>query len=55
MAAKLAELLADLKEDEAINETKSRIARKDDPLKILEDSRSGMEIDLPLVSISSRT
>jgi len=44
MAAKLAELLADLKEDEAIAETKARIARKDDPLKILEDSRSGMEV-----------
>jgi trimethylamine corrinoid protein len=44
MVAKLAELLADLKEDEAISETKARIAKKDDPLKILEDSRSGMEI-----------
>ena len=44
MVAKLAELLADLKEDEAIAETKARIAKKDDPLKILEDSRSGMEV-----------
>ena len=44
MVAKLAELLADLKEDEAINETKARIAKKEDPLKILEDSRAGMEI-----------
>jgi methanogenic corrinoid protein MtbC1 len=44
MAAKLAELLADLKEEEAIKETKARIAKKDDPLKILEDSRSGMEV-----------
>ena len=44
MAAKLAELLADLKEEEAIAETKARIARKDDPLKILEDSRAGMEV-----------
>jgi methanogenic corrinoid protein MtbC1 len=44
MVAKLAELLSDLKEDEAIAETKARIARKDDPLKILEDSRGGMEI-----------
>jgi trimethylamine corrinoid protein len=44
MVAKLAELLADLKEEEAIAETKARIAKKDDPLKILEDSRSGMEV-----------
>jgi 5-methyltetrahydrofolate--homocysteine methyltransferase len=44
MAAKLSELLADLKEEEAIAETKSRIAKKEDPMKILDDSRSGMEI-----------
>ena len=44
MVAKLAELLADLKEEEAIAETKARIARKDAPLKILEDSRAGMEV-----------
>jgi trimethylamine corrinoid protein len=44
MAAKLSELLADLKEEEAIAETKARLARKDDPMKILDDSRSGMEV-----------
>jgi methanogenic corrinoid protein MtbC1 len=44
MAAKLSELLADLKEDEAIAETKARIAAKEDPMIILEDSRAGMEV-----------
>jgi 5-methyltetrahydrofolate--homocysteine methyltransferase len=44
MAADLAMLLADLKEDEAIQLTKERLARGEDPLKILEDSRTGMEI-----------
>jgi methanogenic corrinoid protein MtbC1 len=44
MAAKLSELLADLKEDEAIAETKARIAAQEDPMKILEDSRAGMEV-----------
>jgi methanogenic corrinoid protein MtbC1 len=37
-------LLADLREDEVINLTKKRLAAKEDPLKILEDSRKGMEI-----------
>lgn len=44
MAAKLSELLADLKEEEAIAETKARLAKKDDPMKILDDSRAGMEV-----------
>ena len=43
MTADLATLLADLKEDEAIKVTKERLARKEDPMKILEDSRKGME------------
>jgi trimethylamine corrinoid protein len=44
MAGGLAELLADLKEDEAIKLTKERLAKGDNPMKILEDSRKGMEI-----------
>jgi trimethylamine corrinoid protein len=44
MTANLATLLADLKEEEAIKVTKERLAKGDDPLKILEDSRSGMEM-----------
>lgn len=44
MAENLANLLADLKEDEAIKVTKERIAAGGDPMKILEDSRAGMEI-----------
>ncbi len=44
MAANLAELLADLKEEEAIKETRERLASGEDPMKILEDSRQGMEI-----------
>jgi len=44
MAGDLANLLADLKEDEAIKVTKQRLDTGDDPLKILEDSRKGMEI-----------
>jgi 5-methyltetrahydrofolate--homocysteine methyltransferase len=44
MAGGLAELLADLKEDEAIKVTKARLAKGEDPLKILEDSRKGMEL-----------
>ena len=44
MAANLATLLADLKEEEAIKVTKDRLAAGDDPMKILEDSRSGMEL-----------
>jgi 5-methyltetrahydrofolate--homocysteine methyltransferase len=44
MAANLATLLADLKEEEALKVTKERLASGEDPLKILEDSRSGMEL-----------
>jgi trimethylamine corrinoid protein len=44
MAGDLATLLADLKEDEAIKVTKERLAKGDNPLKILEDSRKGMEM-----------
>ncbi len=44
MAGNLAELLADLKEDEALKLTKERVAKGEDPLKILDDSRKGMEI-----------
>jgi trimethylamine corrinoid protein len=44
MAGDLATLLADLKEEEAIKVTKDRLAKGDDPMKILEDSRKGMEM-----------
>jgi methanogenic corrinoid protein MtbC1 len=44
MAADLATLLADLKEEEAIQLTRDRLAKGDDPMKILEDSRAGMEL-----------
>jgi trimethylamine corrinoid protein len=44
MAGDLAKLLADLQEDEAIKVAKERLAKGDDPLKILEDSRTGMEM-----------
>jgi trimethylamine corrinoid protein len=44
MSASLAELLADLKEEEAIKVTKERLAQGDNPLKILEESRAGMEM-----------
>lgn len=44
MSEGLAELLADLKEEEAIQATRERLEKGDDPLKILEDSRTGMEI-----------
>jgi 5-methyltetrahydrofolate--homocysteine methyltransferase len=39
-----ANLLADLQEDEVIKLSKERIAAGEDPMKILEDSRKGMEI-----------
>ena len=42
--ADLAMLLADLKEDEAIKLTNERLAKGEDALHILEDSRKGMEI-----------
>jgi trimethylamine corrinoid protein len=44
MAGDLATLLADLKEEEAIKVTKERLAKGDNPLKILEDARKGMEM-----------
>jgi 5-methyltetrahydrofolate--homocysteine methyltransferase len=44
MAADLANLLADLKEEEAIQLTQDRLNRGDDPMMILGDSRHGMEI-----------
>ena len=44
MSGDFVNLLADLKEDEVIKLTKKRIEAKEDPLKILEDSRKGMEI-----------
>jgi len=37
-------LLADLKEEEAIKLTNDRLAKGDDPMSILEDSRKGMEV-----------
>jgi methanogenic corrinoid protein MtbC1 len=44
MSGDYVNLLADLKEDEVIKQTKKRIESKEDPMKILEDSRKGMEI-----------
>jgi methanogenic corrinoid protein MtbC1 len=44
MAGDFINLLADLKEDEVLKVTKKRLAAKEDPMKILEDSRKGMEI-----------
>jgi methanogenic corrinoid protein MtbC1 len=44
MSGDFVNLLADLKEDEIITLTKKRLDAKEDPLKILEDSRKGMEI-----------
>jgi trimethylamine corrinoid protein len=44
MAGDLAALLADLKEEEAIKLTKDRLAKGDDAMKILDDSRKGMEM-----------
>jgi methanogenic corrinoid protein MtbC1 len=44
MSGDFVNLLADLKEDEIIKLTKKRLDAKEDPLKILEDSRKGMEI-----------
>jgi trimethylamine corrinoid protein len=42
--ADLATLLADLKEEDAIKLTKDRLAKGDNPMGILEDSRKGMEL-----------
>ncbi|MFH1647978.1 MAG: cobalamin-dependent protein [Chloroflexota bacterium] len=44
MSGDFANLLADLKEDEVIKLTKQRLDSGEDPLKILEDSRKGMEL-----------
>jgi methanogenic corrinoid protein MtbC1 len=44
MAGDLAVLLADLKEEEALKLTKDRMAKGDDAMKILDDSRRGMEM-----------
>ncbi|OGO07494.1 MAG: hypothetical protein A2Y92_03680 [Chloroflexi bacterium RBG_13_57_8] len=44
MSGDFVNLLADLKEEEVMKLTKERLAKKEDPLKILEDSRKGMEI-----------
>ena len=44
MAEDLVKLLSDLKEEEALKITKERLDKGDDPLKILEDSRSAMGI-----------
>jgi methanogenic corrinoid protein MtbC1 len=44
MSGDFVNLLADLKEDEVLALTKKRLAAKEDPMKILEDSRKSMEI-----------
>lgn len=44
MAQDFVNMLADLKEEEIIALTKKRLASKEDPLKIMEDARKGMEI-----------
>jgi 5-methyltetrahydrofolate--homocysteine methyltransferase len=44
MSGDYVNLLADLKEDEILKLTKQRLDSKEDPLKILEDARKGMEI-----------
>jgi methanogenic corrinoid protein MtbC1 len=44
MTEDLVNTLADLKEEEAIKIVKERLNAKEDPLKILEDARKGMEI-----------
>jgi methanogenic corrinoid protein MtbC1 len=44
MSGDFVNLLADLKEDEVLKLTKKRLDAKEEPLKILEDSRKGMEI-----------
>jgi len=44
MAQDLVNTLADLKEQEAIGIVKDRLSAGEDPLKILEDARKGMEI-----------
>jgi methanogenic corrinoid protein MtbC1 len=44
MSGDYVSLLADLKEDEVLKLTKERIDSGEDPMKILEDSRKGMEV-----------
>jgi 5-methyltetrahydrofolate--homocysteine methyltransferase len=44
MSGDFVNLLADLKEDEVLKLTKKRLDAKEDPMKILEDSRKGMEL-----------
>jgi methanogenic corrinoid protein MtbC1 len=44
MSGDFVNLLADLKEEEVLKLTKQRLDAKEDPLKILEDARKGMEI-----------
>jgi methanogenic corrinoid protein MtbC1 len=44
MAANLVNALADLKEEEALKIVKDRLGTGEEPLKILEDARKGMEI-----------
>jgi methanogenic corrinoid protein MtbC1 len=44
MAKNLASALSDLKEEEALAIVNERLAKNEDPLKILEDARKGMEI-----------
>jgi methanogenic corrinoid protein MtbC1 len=44
MSGDFVNLLADLKEDEVLKLTKQRLDAKEDPLKILEDARKGMEV-----------
>jgi methanogenic corrinoid protein MtbC1 len=44
MAKDLMNALADLKEQEAINIVQARLQKGDDPFKILDDARNGMEI-----------
>ncbi len=44
MAENLINSMANLKEEEALRIAKERLAKGDDPMKILEDSRSAMEV-----------
>ena len=44
MAGDLVQTMADLKEEEALRIVKERLAKGDDPMKILQDSRSAMEM-----------
>lgn len=44
MAGNLVNALADLKEDEALKIVKDRLNAGEEPLKILDDARKGMEV-----------